>query len=261
MTDSLDGKVAVITGGSRGIGRAVAGELAQRGADLMLIARTAEHLKAAAERITQDTGRRVMTAATDLRTADGVESAAQAVREGFGRTDILVNNAGATQGGDFLDLDDAVWEDGFALKFYAAVRMSRALWPLLTEAHGAVVNISGGFADVPDPNFMIGGAVNAAMTNFSKALAGRGLKDDVNVNCIHPGPVKTNRWKELVATRAELEKISVDEVARKIVASSGVRAFAEPEDVARLIAFLVSTGSRQVHGAVIRMDGGGNKAL
>ena len=125
MTDTLAEKAAVVTGGSRGIGRAVAGELALRGADLMLIARTAEDLEREAAGIAARTGRRVLTVATDLRKPDGVDAAVKAVREGFGRADILVNNAGATRGGDFLELEDAVWEDGFALKFYAAVRMSR----------------------------------------------------------------------------------------------------------------------------------------
>lgn len=261
MTDTLAEKVAVVTGGSRGIGRAVAGELALRGADLMLIARTVEDLEREAASIAAHTGRRVLTVATDLRRPDGVDTAVKAVHEGFGRTDILVNNAGATRGGDFLQLEDAVWEDGFALKFYAAVRMSRGLWPDLTRARGAVVNISGGFADTPDANFMIAGAVNAALTNFSKALAERGLRDDVNVNCIHPGPVATDRWRRLTAERAVLEGIDEGEVVRKTLADTGVRAITEPEDVARLVAFLVSAEARQIQGAVIRMDGGANRAI
>lgn len=261
MTDTLAEKVAVVTGGSRGIGRAVAGELALRGADLMLIARTVEDLEREAASIAAHTGRRVLTVATDLRRPDGVDIAVKAVHQGFGRTDILVNNAGATRGGDFLQLEDAVWEDGFALKFYAAVRMSRGLWPDLTRARGAVVNISGGFADTPDANFMIAGAVNAALTNFSKALAERGLRDDVNVNCIHPGPVATDRWRRLTAERAVLEGIDEGEVVRKTLADTGVRAITEPEDVARLVAFLVSAEARQIQGAVIRMDGGANRAI
>ena len=188
MAETLVEKVAVITGGSRGIGRAVAGELALRGADLMLIARTAGDLEKEAASIAAHTGRRVLTVATDLRRPDGVDAAVKAVHEGFGRTDILVNNAGATRGGDFLELEDAIWEDGFALKFYAAVRMSRGLWPDLARARGAVVNISGGFADVPDANFMISGAVNAALTNFSKALAERGIEGRRQRQLHPPGP-------------------------------------------------------------------------
>ena len=261
MTDTLAEKVAVVTGGSRGIGRAVAGELALRGADLMLIARTAEDLEKAAASVAARSGRRVLTVAADLSKPDGVDAAVKAVRVRFGRADILVNNAGATRGGDFLELEDAVWEDGFALKFYAAVRMSRGLWPDLARARGAVVNISGGFADAPDANFMISGAVNAALTNFSKALAERGLRDDVNVNCIHPGPVATDRWRRLTAERAVLEGIDEDEVVRKTLADTGVRAITEPEDVARLVAFLVAAEARQIQGAVIRMDGGANRAI
>ena len=118
----------------------------------------------------------------DLRTPEGCRTLHAQVKEQFGRLDILINNAGTTKGGPFLEQDDALWEDGFALKFYACVRLSRLCWPQLKASRGSVVNVVGGFARTPDPDFMIGGAVNAAMGNFTKALAGLGLRDDVNVN-------------------------------------------------------------------------------
>ena len=261
MTDELVGKVALITGGSRGIGRAIAGELARRGADLLLVARTTADLELAVREIGAETGRRVAVSAADLRRPEGVAAAVQALDDAFGRLDILVNNAGATRPGDFLELGDDAWEDGFALKFYGAVRLSRALWPKLVHARGSVVNVSGDAADAPDPDFMIGGAVNAALSNVSKALARRGLDDDVNVNVIHPGSVRTERLVEFMRRRAVLEGVPFEEVERRERAASGARGFAEPADVAALVAFLVSPRARHVHGTRIVLDGGASRSM
>ena len=261
MTDTLNGKVALVTGASRGIGRAIAGRLAADGADVMLVARTAADLARAADEIGTATGRRTAICATDLRTPAGVAASVAALADAFGRIDILINNAGATQGGDFLAQDDAVWDDGFALKFFACVRLCRALWPQLTAAHGSVVNISGGFANTPDHDFMIGGAVNAAMTNFTKALANRGLIDDVNVNAIHPGLVRTERMQMILEQQAALDGVSAAEVEQKTLAASGMRHIGEAADVAALVAFLLTPAARQIHGSVVMIDGGSRKGL
>ena len=149
MDLGLNGKVALVTGGSKGIGRACAERLAQEGCDVLIVARTARDLEQAAAAIGEASGRRVEICATDLRSAQGCEAAIGALKHAFGRLDILVNNAGATQSGDFFKLDDAIWEDGFALKFYSYVRLSRALWPLLKDAQGSVVNIIGGASKTP----------------------------------------------------------------------------------------------------------------
>ena len=121
------------------------------------------------------------------------------VNERFKRCDVLVNNAGATKGGKFLEQPDDAWSDGFALKFYAAVRLTRLFWPLLKAAHGNIVNIIGGAARTPGPEFLIGGAVNAAMANFAKGLTALGNRDDININVIHPGQTQTDRVVQLFA--------------------------------------------------------------
>src|SRR5918994_7343427 len=130
MDLGLSGKVVLVSGGSRGIGRACAERLAREGCDVLIVARTEQDLSAAAAAIAEGSGRRVEICATDLRSPQGCEAAVGALKHAFGRLDVLVNNAGATQSGDFFKLDDATWEDGFALKFYSYVRLSRALWPL-----------------------------------------------------------------------------------------------------------------------------------
>ncbi len=227
----------------------------------MIAARTEETLRQAAQQITDESGRRVEICAVDLRTPEGYRALHTQVEEQFERLDILINNAGATKGGPFLDQDDALWEDGFALKFYACVRLSRLCWPLLKESSGSVVNIVGGFARTPDPDFMIGGAVNAAMGNFTKALAGLGLRDDVNVNAVYPGLTETRRVEEIFAMRAEMRRISPEQVRADMVKKEGIRRLGRPEDVADLVAFLCSPRSRHVQGTAIAVDGGATAGL
>lgn len=260
MTD-LDGRVAVITGGSRGIGRAIAGRLAAEGADLVLAARTPEDLDAASEALASSTGRRVETVAVDLRTVDGAETLHKAATSAFDTIDILVNNAGATQAGPFLELDDEAWFDGFALKFHGAVRLSRLFWPQLAESHGTVVNIIGGLARTPAPDIMIGGAVNAAFANFTKALAGVGLRDDVNVNAIHPGQTTTARLTTLLEKRAEAAGTTPEELQQRIIERQGVRRLGTPDDVASLAAFLCRPEARHIQGVSIGIDGGATSGL
>jgi NAD(P)-dependent dehydrogenase (short-subunit alcohol dehydrogenase family) len=261
MDLGLKGKVALVTGGSRGIGRACATRLAEAGADVLLVARTERDLGEAAEAIGNATGRRIEICATDLRSPQGCQAAIGALEHAFGRLDVLVNNAGATQSGDFFQLDDSVWEDGFALKFYSYVRLSRALWPLLETSQGAVVNVIGAASKTPTPNFMIGGAVNAAITNFTKALAALGLRDGVRVNAVHPGMTVTGRLDRLLDQRAAAEGMARQDYEKKELASAGLRRYGEPSDVANLVAFLASPRAAQIQGADLFIDGGATKTI
>ncbi len=251
----FDGKVAFVSGGSKGIGLAVARKLAEGGAQVFLAASNAERLRAAAESLPGNVG----THAADLRTLDGCNATAGAALERFGRCDILINAAGATKGGIFPEQPDEEMLDGFALKFHGAVRLSRALWPALKEAKGTVINIVGGFARTPAADFMVGGAVNAALANFSKALAAKGLHDDVNVNWIHPGLTVTERLEGIFADRATQQGKTRDQIEAELIAAEGIRRLGQPEDVAALVAFLCSPEARHIHGTGIACDGGGAK--
>jgi NAD(P)-dependent dehydrogenase (short-subunit alcohol dehydrogenase family) len=253
----FDGKVVVVTGGSRGIGRAIAAGFARAGAQTVLAASSAANLAVAAQVIAKAEGPQPATVAADLRDLAGCEKVAAAVREHFGRCDILVNSAGATRAGNFLDLPDALWLDGFALKFFACVRLTRLLWPLLKEAQGHVVNIVGTAARTPGADFLVGGSVNAAMANFSKGLAQLGKRDGVNVNVIHPGATDTERTNELLAQRAAASGKPVEELRRELIAKDGLRRLGHPDDIAALVLFLCSEGARHIQGTAIAVDGGG----
>jgi len=263
-------KVVVVTGGSRGIGRAIAAGFARQGAQIVLAASSAANLAAAGQAITaaqekdklgdklgdRSHAMQLLTVAADLRQLEGCERVAATVRERFGRCDILVNSAGATRAGNFLDLPDAAWLDGYALKFFGCVRMTRLLRPLLKEAQGHVVNIVGGAARTPGAEFLIGASVNAAMANFSKGLSQLGKRDGVNVNVIHPGATDTERTQQLLEQRAAASGKSVEELRREIYAKDGLKRLGHPDDIAALALFLCSAPARYIQGTAIAVDGG-----
>ena len=257
----LDGRVAVVTGGSRGIGKAIARRLAEEGADVVLSARNEANLAAAAAGISSATGRRVASVAADLSTLAGCETLHREAMARFDHVDILINCAGATKSGPFLELADETWQEGFNLKFFGAVRLSRLFWPQLAASRGSVVHIVGGMARTPNPAFAIGGAVNAALANFGKALAGIGLVDDVNVNMIHPGQIQTERLAEIMAAEATRSGRSPEAVLEETVQRQGIRRLGKPQDVAELAVFLCSPRARHIQGAAISIDGGGTKGL
>jgi NAD(P)-dependent dehydrogenase (short-subunit alcohol dehydrogenase family) len=252
MDGEFKGKVAVVTGGSRGIGRAIASALAEQGAQTVLVAMSQDNLNVAAKAIAQKGAPEPITIAGDLRKVETCESVHARVREKFGRCDVLINNAGATKAGAFLDLPDEAWSDGFALKYFACVRMSRLFWPMLKDAKGCVVNIIGGAARTPDANFLIGGSVNAAMANFSKGLSQLGKREGVNVNVIHPGMTETDRVTQLFAQRAAASGKTPDEVRAQALKEG----MGQPADVAALAVFLCSAQARHVQGTAIAVDGG-----
>jgi 3-oxoacyl-[acyl-carrier protein] reductase len=255
MDLGLTGKVALVTGSSRGIGRGVALTLAQEGCDVMLTGRDETALREVVELI-EKLGRRAHYETTDLRRHDAAAALISGVQAHFGRLDILVNNAGTTKRGDFLALTDADWEEGYALKFFAHVRLSRAAWPLLSAAQGSMVTIGGTSGRIPIAAFTIGSSVNAACAAFAKALADRGKTDHVQVNTIHPSYVETERfWRRIKADMERTGK-SEAEVREWHRQDINVTRFGTPEDIADLIAFMVSRRGRWMHGATIDLDGG-----
>ncbi len=261
MDLALDGKIAVVAGGSRGIGKGIARRLAEEGCDLLLVAATEANLAAARQDIAAKTGRRVETCAADLGDPAGADAALDAAASAYGRADILVNSAGVAVGGAFLDLTDEIWQRGFGPKLFGTVRMCQRFWPLLKEANGSVVNIAGTRGKVPAHDFMVNSAVNAALMNFTKALAGLGLVDDVNVNCVVPGQTRTDLLNDNFRQAAAMENSTPGEVEKKRLARAGLRRFGEPEDIANVVAFLVSPLGRHVHGVMLPVDGGTDKAL
>jgi 3-oxoacyl-[acyl-carrier protein] reductase len=257
MDLQLSGKVAIVTGASRGMGRAIAEVLAAEGMRLALAARSRDQLGELAASLGGD----CLVQAVDLREPDAPAAVATATVERFGRLDLLVNNAGATKRGDFLTLPEADWSDGFALKFFGAMRCCRAAWPHLQASQGAIVNIVGVGGRTGSADFAIGGSVNAALLNLTKVLADRGVRDGVRVNAINPGSITTERLQTRVRTLASEQGIDQTEAARRIAQSLGVARFGEPAEIARAVAFLASPLAAFCHGAILDIDGGQTRTL
>lgn len=260
MEKRLYGKTAIVTGANRGIGKAIAQRLAGEGARVVLCARDEKLLRETVNGI-HDAGATAAAIAIDLRTPEGGPRVAEFAQQTYGQIDIVVNNAGATKRGAFLELSDADWADGFALKFFGAMRLTRATWPSLKAAGGSVVNISGVGGRMPGAQFAIGGSVNAALLSFTKALAELGIHDGVQVNAINPGNVRTARYIQRLEEVAKEHRVGAAEAEKRIVAGAGVTRIGEPEDISALVAFVVSAEGRFLQGSLIDMDGGATKVI
>ena len=255
MAGQFAEKVVVITGGSRGIGRGIAMAFAQNGAQTVIGASSADNLSAASRAIAE-VGLEPLAITGDLRKLPDCERVFVGVKERFGRCDILINNAGATRPGKFMELTDDVFIDGFALKYFATVRLTRLFWPILKAAQGHVVNIVGCGARSPEPEFLVGSSVNAAIANFSKGLSKLGMRDGINVNVIHPGDTSTDRQKMRLTQRAQATGMAVEELRAAALTKSGIRRVGEVEDIAALALFLCSEAARHIQGTAIAVDGG-----
>jgi 3-oxoacyl-[acyl-carrier protein] reductase len=255
MELGLKGKVALVTGSSRGIGRGVAMGLAAEGCDVTLTGRDEKALQDVAAEI-KKLGRRTAVATIDLREKNAPAKVVEQTKRELGGLDIVVSNAGATKRGDFLELTDDDWDDGYALKFFAHMRLARAAWPILKERRGSLITIGGTGGRKPTEEFTIGSSVNAAIAAFSKCLADRGKRDGVQVNCIHPSMVETDRlWKRIKDEMARTgwpEQKAREEMCKGF----GITRFGKVEDVADLISFLVSSRGTWMHGSTIDLDGG-----
>ncbi|MEI9894222.1 MAG: SDR family oxidoreductase [Chthoniobacter sp.] len=253
-------KVALVTGANRGIGRAIAVRLAAAGMKLVLTARDAALLTEVAEEI-RGGGGAALAIPGDLRLPELPGKIVEAALEEYGRIDVVVNNAGATKRGSFLELTEADWQDGFGLKFFGTVRMIRAAWPHLQSSGGSVVNIAGIGGRTPGAEFAVGGSVNAALLSLTKALADQGVADGVQVNAINPGRIKTDRLIKRVAALVAQRGLSTEEAEREMIEAAGITRFGEPEEIADLVAYLVSPQGRFFHGSLIDIDGGETKTF
>lgn len=241
MDLNLTGKLALVTGASKGIGAATARRLAREGCDVVLVARSVQPLEQLAERIASETGRRAVAFAADLCQSSEVARLAAA----WGATtDILVNNAGAIPGGRLHQIDEAAWRAAWDLKVFGYINMTREFFGCMCERRqGVIVNVIGAAAQIRDPSYICGVAGNAALTAFTMSLGSDSHRHNVRVVGVSPGPVATERLRTLETT----------------VSSSASRPFgraADPEEIASAIAFLASTASNYTSGTVLMVDGG-----
>ncbi len=252
--------VAVVTGASQGIGRATAIRLARDFEAVVLAARQDDELKHTAAAV-GSAGAEALTFALDLRDPESVGTLVQGTLDRFGRIDALLNIAGAVPQIDLFEMTDAQWEDGLALKLHGARRLTVRAWDALKASQGAVVLISGSAAFDPKPGFAAVATINAAIIALAKAFAEQGIKDGVQVNSVVPGPVMTGRRRSFLDRWAQAHGMTVEQAMKQFPEEAGIARYGEPEEIAGLMAYLVSKEARWLTGASLRMDGGEIKGI
>ncbi|MDA9424992.1 SDR family oxidoreductase [Bradyrhizobium sp. CCBAU 53380] len=247
--------VAIVTGASQGIGRATAVRLARDFSALVLVARNRTNLEETAK-MARAVGAEVLVIGADLAEPDAARDVTAQSLAAFGRIDALLNIAGAVPQVDLFETTDAQWEAGMALKLHGARRLTIAAWPSLMAAKGAVVFMSGNSASFPKSSYAAVGTINAAIVALAKAFSDKGISGGVQVNSVLPGAVMTGRRRAYLQHWAPLHNMTVEEATARFPTEAGIARFGEPEEVAELMAFLVSPGARWMTGSALRMDGG-----
>lgn len=258
MELGIAGKVALVTGASRGIGRAIALALASEGASVMLCARGRHLLDEVAGEI-EALGSTAAVIAADVSTVEGAHTAVGASLERFGRIDVLINNAGKGSPKPLEELTEEDWRASFELNFMSAVRLSLACVPHMREhGGGRIINISSRVGREPDPYFAPYAAAKAALINVSKSLATAFSGEGILTNCIVPGLVRTDAVEEAAAASAAATGKTVEEVFEATLRKRPIPAgrLGEPEDIAGLVVFLASTHARWITGSCFTVDGG-----
>lgn len=257
MDLGLEGKRALITGGSMGIGRAAALALAAEGCRVAIAARGKDALARAAQEI----GGEALAVQADCTRPADVHRMMQEVLGRFGGIDILVNSIGAAKSGSFLEQPEEEWRESLELKLFGVVRCCREIVPQMQRARwGRIVNVIGHRGRQPESQAMPAGVANAGLINFTKALADELARDGVLVNGVSPCPMQTRRLDYMVKAKAAMMNISEEAARKEYLRDIPIGRFAEPHEIAPLIAFLASERNSYITGANIAIDGGATRA-
>ena len=252
--------VAIVTGSSSGIGKATAIRLSRDFSAVVLAARSAAELGEAAEQVRAN-GAEPFAIDLDLMALTAAETVVSQTLAKFGRIDALVNIAGAVPGIDLFQMTDQQWSVGMELKLHGARRLTLRAWEALKSARGAVILMAGNTAEVPTASAAAVGVINAAIVALAKTLADRGLADGVRVNSVSPGSVLTGRRLSMIEKWALARKVSLDEAKQALLSHAGITRYGEPQDIAELVAFLVSPAAQWMTGTQFRIDGGEVKSI
>ncbi|HUN67061.1 MAG TPA: SDR family oxidoreductase [Bacteroidota bacterium] len=256
MNTTITGKVALITGGSRGIGKAIALRFATEGARIAICGRDEAALTATAAEIQSTTHADVLTVKANMMKSNDIRRFVTAAKKKFDRIDILVNNAGGAHIGGILDTTDEQWEYHLQLKLMGYIRVAREVIPFMrSQGSGKIINIIGIAGKEPGPLYLVPGVVNAALLNFSRSLSKELARDNIQVNSISPASTATPLSEEIFGAIAEKTGKSVEEV-RRTAAQSLDGGLIDPEDIAGAALFLASETADSINGVSLNIDAG-----
>lgn len=262
MDLGLEGKSILITGGSKGIGRACARLFAAEGCDMALVARTEADLERAAKEIGADTGRKVLALPGDMSVQADVDRVTGLAIESLGKVDILVTCAGSSPGGLMEQLTEEQWYSSLGLKFMGYVRSMKAVLPHMRErGSGAIVLVIGNDGIKPSYWETTAGAANAAGINVASSMAEQYAPHGIRVNSVNPGPVNTGRWDGLEKAFARDKGVSQARAHELAIKSIPLGRLCEPEEVADLVVFLASDRASFINGSHILIDGAQRKGI
>ena len=252
--------VAIVTGASQGIGRSTAIRLAKDFSAVVLVARNGDALKEVADAV-RAAGAEPLNIVLDLGNVESPGTVVETALDRHGRIDALLNIAGAVPQIDLFEMSDEQWYAGMELKLHGARRLTIRAWDALKANNGSVVFMSGSAALDPKPAFAAVAATNAAIIAMAKAFAEQGIKDGVQVNSIVPGAVMTGRRQSFLEKWAPAHHMSVEEATKKFPDEAGISRYGQPEEIAELLAFMVSPAAKWMTGSSVRMDGGEVKGI
>jgi 3-oxoacyl-[acyl-carrier protein] reductase len=252
--------VAIVTGASQGIGRSTAIRLARDFSAIVLAARNAAALKEVADAV-KTAGAEPLICDLDLSKVESAQALVKTTLDRFGRIDALLNIAGAVPQIDLFEMTDEQWRAGAELKLHGARRLTILAWETLKQSKGSVVFMSGSAALDPKPAFAAVAAINAAIIALAKAFAEQGIKDGVQVNSIIPGAVMTGRRRTFMEKWAPAHNMSVEQAMKEFPEKVEISRYGRPEEIADLLAFMVSPAAKWMTGTSVRMDGGETKGI
>jgi 3-oxoacyl-[acyl-carrier protein] reductase len=252
--------LAIVTGASQGIGRATALRLARDFSGIVLAARNADTLNEVASAV-KTAGAEPLVCALDLSKVESAKTLVKATLDRFGRIDALLNIAGAVPQIDLFEMTDEQWRAGAELKLHGARRLTLLAWEALKQSQGSVVFMSGSAALDPQPATAAVAAINASITALAKAFAEQGIKDGVQVNSIVPGSVMTGRRRSFMEKWAPAHGMNLEQAMKQFPEKVGISRYGQPEEIAEMLAFMVSHAAKWMTGASVRVDGGEIKGI
>lgn len=257
MDLGLEGKAALVTAASRGLGAATALAFAREGARVAVCARNQAPLLATSHRIAEETGAEVLAITADVGKAGDVKTLVATAVAGLGRLDILVTNAGGPPSGSFLDLDPKDWEHAVQLTLMSAVHLCYEVVPVMRQGGGgSILAITSLSVKQPLDNLILSNSLRLGVIGLVKSLSNELARDGIRVNAICPGWTRTERVGELLEGRAAKSGLTAEEEAAKITANTPLGRMADPEEFARAAVFLASPAASYITGVSLLVDGG-----